>query len=274
MSIFTVSFQLLFLLSHRTHVVLRYAHAHSLCALPQSSMGVTLRWRARSARFVVCLQRCPSLSYVVRILTCDTGRQHSSPFGPCAGRSGQRWRPTSPSKPVGLRAQCDKEGSGSESTGEFVVVATSTRKGKGNGVGKEPVRRSKRARHLPLHDASNGGDTCPEWCHSDSSLPVRMQQARCHRRAISCAGLLACRRLLGLSAHLLVNSLAWRLLVGLSTCWLSGSLACCLAHSLARWLLGLSAAFWLIASLFAHSAALWLVGGIVACRLVARSVAL
>ena len=174
-------------------------------------MGVALQWRVHSARFVVCLQNCPSLSYVVRILTCGTGRQHSLPFGPYASRSGQRWQPASPSKPVSLWAQCDKEGSGSKSTGEFVVVATSTRKRKGNGVGKEPVWRSKRARCLPLHDASNGGDTCPEWCRGDDSLPARMQQACRHGRAISYAGPLARRRLLGLSARLLVDLLAWRL---------------------------------------------------------------
>ncbi|KAA6412953.1 MAG: hypothetical protein FRX49_13752, partial [Trebouxia sp. A1-2] len=47
-----------------------------------------------------------------------------------AGNGGD---PPPPSKPVGLRAQCNKEGSGSESTGEFVVVATTTKKRKGNG---------------------------------------------------------------------------------------------------------------------------------------------
>ena len=65
-----------------------------------------------------------------------------------------------------------------------MVVATTTRKRKGNRVGKEPVRRSKRARRLPLDNASDGGDSCPEWCHSNDSLPARIQQARCCRRAI------------------------------------------------------------------------------------------
>ena len=48
-----------------------------------------------------------------------------------------------PGKPVGLQAQCNKEGSGSESVDELVVVTTS-RKRKGNGVGNLPVQRSKR----------------------------------------------------------------------------------------------------------------------------------
>ena len=112
----------------------------------------------------------PSTFLVVRDLSSAT-----------TGNSGN---PPPPGKPVGLRAQYDKEGSGSELTGEFMVVTTNTRKCKGNGVGKEPVWRSKRARHLPLDDASDGGDTCPKWCRGDNSLPARMQQARCHGRAI------------------------------------------------------------------------------------------
>ncbi|KAA6410371.1 MAG: hypothetical protein FRX48_05792 [Lasallia pustulata] len=87
-------------------------------------------------------------------------------------------------KPVGPRAQCNEEGSGSGSTGEFVVVAITARKRKGNGVGKQPVRRSKRARRPPLDDASDGENSCPEWCRSDDNLPARMQQARCRGRAI------------------------------------------------------------------------------------------
>ena len=104
-------------------------------------------------------------------------------FAPAAV-AGNGGNPLPPGKPIGLQAQCDKEGSGSESVGEFVVVAINTRKGKGNGVGKEPVQRSKRARCLPLDDASNGGDTCPEWCCDNDSLPARMQQACCHGRVI------------------------------------------------------------------------------------------
>ena len=64
------------------------------------------------------------------------------------------------------------------------MVATSTRKKKGNGVEKEPVRCSKRARCLPLDDASNGGDTCPKWYRGNDSLPARMQQAHHCGRAI------------------------------------------------------------------------------------------
>ena len=45
MSIITVSFRLPFLLSCCMYVVLRYARTHSLCALPQSSVGVALQWR-------------------------------------------------------------------------------------------------------------------------------------------------------------------------------------------------------------------------------------
>ena len=66
---------------------------------------------------------------------------------------------------------------------ELVVVAMS-RKNKGNRVGKEPVQRSKRARYLPMDDASDGGDTCPEWCCKNGLLPVHMQQACCHRHVI------------------------------------------------------------------------------------------
>ena len=68
--------------------------------------------------------------------------------------------------------------------GEFVVVAITTRKRKGNGVGEKPVWRSKRARRLPLDDASDGGDSCPEWCCGNDSLPARMQEACCRGRAI------------------------------------------------------------------------------------------
>ena len=50
------------------------------------------------------------------------------------------------------------------------MVATTTRKRKGNGIGKEPVRRSKRARRLLLDDASDGGDSCPEWCRAGGYL--------------------------------------------------------------------------------------------------------
>ena len=85
--------------------------------------------------------------------------------------------PPPPGKPVDLRAQCDEEGSGSESVDELVVVATS-RKRKGNGVGGLPVWRSKRARRLPTEDASDSGDICPEWCYDDGSLLERVQQAR------------------------------------------------------------------------------------------------
>ncbi|SLM34729.1 reverse transcriptase domain protein [Lasallia pustulata] len=46
-----------------------------------------------------------------------------------AGNSGN---PPPPNKPIGLRAQCDEEGAGLESTGEFVVIATTTRKRKRN----------------------------------------------------------------------------------------------------------------------------------------------
>ncbi|KAA6412680.1 MAG: hypothetical protein FRX48_03672 [Lasallia pustulata] len=101
-----------------------------------------------------------------------------------AAAAGNGGDPPPPNKPVSLQAQCDKEGTGSKSTGEFVVVNTTARKRKGNGVGKEPVRRSKRARRLPLDDASNRGDSCPKWCRGDNNLPARMQQARCRGCAI------------------------------------------------------------------------------------------
>ncbi|KAA6406672.1 MAG: hypothetical protein FRX48_09604 [Lasallia pustulata] len=87
-----------------------------------------------------------------------------------AAAAGNGGNPPPPGKPVNLWAQCDKEGAGLELTGEFVVVATTTRKKKGNGAGKEPVRRSKRARRLPLDNASDGGDSCPEWCHASGYL--------------------------------------------------------------------------------------------------------
>ena len=93
---------------------------------------------------------------------------------------GNGGNPPPPNKPVGLRAQCNKEGTGSESTGEFVVVNTTARKRKGDGVGKEPVQRLKRARRLPLDDTSDRGDSCPKWCRDDNSLPAHMRQAhRC-----------------------------------------------------------------------------------------------
>ena len=58
-------------------------------------------------------------------------------------------------KPVDLRAQCDEEGA---------------------------ARRSKRARCLPQGGVSDVGNTCPVWCHDDTSLPARVQQAhRCGR---------------------------------------------------------------------------------------------
>ncbi|KAA6408564.1 MAG: atp-dependent dna helicase pif1 [Lasallia pustulata] len=101
-----------------------------------------------------------------------------------AAAAGNGGDPPLPSKPVGLWAQCNEEGAGSELTGEFVVVDTTTRKRKGNGVRKEPVRRSKRARRLLLDDASDRGDSCPEWCRGNDNLPARMQQARRHGRAI------------------------------------------------------------------------------------------
>ncbi|KAA6418031.1 MAG: hypothetical protein FRX49_12031 [Trebouxia sp. A1-2] len=101
-----------------------------------------------------------------------------------AAAAGNGGDPPPPNKPVGLRAQCDEEGTGSESTGEFVVVDTTARKRKGNGVGKQPVRRSKRARRPPLDDASDGDNSCPEWCRGDDNLPARMQQARRRGRAI------------------------------------------------------------------------------------------
>ena len=65
-----------------------------------------------------------------------------------------------------------------------MVVDTTARKRKGNGVGKEPVWRSKRARRLPLDDTSDGGDSCPEWCRGDNNLPALIQQARHRGRAI------------------------------------------------------------------------------------------
>ena len=59
-------------------------------------------------------------------------------------------------------------------------MVTTSRKRKGNGVGKEPIWRWKRAWRLLLDDACDGGDTCPEWYRDDGSLPARMQQAcRC-----------------------------------------------------------------------------------------------
>ncbi|SLM34731.1 hypothetical protein LPUS_03662 [Lasallia pustulata] len=101
-----------------------------------------------------------------------------------AAAAGNGGDPPPPNKPVGLRAQCDEEGTESESTGEFVVVDTIARKRKGNRVGKQPVRRSKRARHPPLDDASDGENSCPEWCRGNNNLPARMQQARRRGRAI------------------------------------------------------------------------------------------
>ena len=64
------------------------------------------------------------------------------------------------------------------------MVATTARKRKGNGVGKQPVRRSKRARRPPLDDASDADNSCPEWCRGDNNLPARMQQACRRGRAI------------------------------------------------------------------------------------------
>ncbi|KAA6415523.1 MAG: hypothetical protein FRX48_00238 [Lasallia pustulata] len=125
--------------------------------------------------FTVSLQ-FPSLS-VMRTSYCAVNIPRLSDFSSAAA-AGNGGNPPPPGKPVGLRAQCNKEGAGSESMGEFVVVATTTRKKKGNGVGKEPVRRSKRTRHLPLDDASNRGNSCPEWCRGDDNLPACMQQAR------------------------------------------------------------------------------------------------
>ena len=83
------------------------------------------------------------------------------------------------SKPVGLCAQCDEEGSGASlSTGELVVVNTS-RKRWGSRVVQRSVQRLKRARRLPSSDVSDRG-SCPVWCRDDTSLPARVQQGhRC-----------------------------------------------------------------------------------------------
>ena len=94
-----------------------------------------------SARLVVCL-RCRPLRrrpfamssvydvvhpcctlYVVCMLTCNTGNQRCPrllDFAAAAVGNGGDLPLTN--KPIGLRAQCDKEGSGSESVGNFVVV--------------------------------------------------------------------------------------------------------------------------------------------------------
>ncbi|KAA6411806.1 MAG: hypothetical protein FRX48_03956 [Lasallia pustulata] len=94
-----------------------------------------------------------------------------------AAAAGNCGDPPPTKKPIGLRAQCDKEGSGSESGGDFVVVNTSGKR-RGNRVGAHQCRHSKRAQRLLTEDASDSGDVCPEWCCDDESLPAYAQQAR------------------------------------------------------------------------------------------------
>ena len=94
-----------------------------------------------------------------------------------AAAAGNGGNPPPIKKPIGLRAQCDKEGSGSESVDNFVVVDTSGKR-RGNRVGAPPCWRSKRAQRLPTEDASDSGNACPKWCRDDESLPAHAQQAR------------------------------------------------------------------------------------------------
>ena len=100
-----------------------------------------------------------------------------------AAAAGNGGDPPPLNKSIGLRAQCNKEGSGSELVGKFVVVNMSGKR-KGNGVGGPPRQRSKRAQRLPTEDASDSGNTCPKWCYDDKSLPARVEQARCCGRVI------------------------------------------------------------------------------------------
>ncbi|KAA6407924.1 MAG: hypothetical protein FRX48_08275 [Lasallia pustulata] len=87
--------------------------------------------------------------------------------------------------PVGSGAQCDKEGSGAESTGDVVVVAAATGKKKRAGVGRSLVGRpTKRVQGLFVGDTTNKTDSSPEWCRKDDLLPARVQQARRRGRVI------------------------------------------------------------------------------------------
>ena len=48
----------------------------------------------------------------------------------------------------------------------------------------KPARRLKRAQCLPPDGVSDAGNTCPVWCHDNTSLPARVQQAHRHERVI------------------------------------------------------------------------------------------
>ncbi|KAA6411115.1 MAG: hypothetical protein FRX48_05427 [Lasallia pustulata] len=81
---------------------------------------------------------------------------------------------TPPAKPVGSRVPCDKEGSGTESTGEVVVVAAATGKRKRAGVGRSLVGcPTKRVQGLFVGDTTDETDSSPEWCRKDDLLPAR-----------------------------------------------------------------------------------------------------
>ena len=213
-------------------------------------------------------------SYVVRMLTCDTGNQC------CPGLSdfavvavGNGGNPPLANKPIGLRAQCDKEGSGSESVGDFVVVCWL--------VGS--------LAHLAALRLVGGVFACL----SARSLTRRLSGLSAAIWLVCqlghpLGGSLARQRRFGSSAALwlIVGSVArsvapWLVGSALARCWLlrslGGSLACrrhfglSSASSLAWWLSGSSAALWLVVGSVARSVAPWLIGGALAHRRLLRS---
>ena len=191
MSVFTVSPR--FLVSRRTHVVLLYARAHASYALAAILRGGGPAVES-AQRTICCLFATSSPS----IVHCTLANLRYRPLifrvfrtspPPQRAMVVTRLRRASllVSEPSATRRALGRSRQGSS-----WWSPPPPGRGKGTGWEKTPVRCLKRARRLPLDDASDRGDSCPKWCCGDDSLPARMQQAHCRGRAISCAGLLAC----------------------------------------------------------------------------------
>ena len=81
-------------------------------------------------------------------------------------------------KLVGSGVQCDEEGSGTESTGEVVVVAAATGKRKRAGVGRSLVDcLTKRVQGLFIEDTTDKTDSSPAGCREDDLLLAHVRQA-------------------------------------------------------------------------------------------------
>lgn len=85
-----------------------------------------------------------------------------------AAMAGNGGNPPPSGKPIGVRAQCNEEGSGSESVDEFVVVATS-RRGKGTGL-------------VVLHFGAQSGSGIFLW----KTLPIVVMPALSGVATMSC----------------------------------------------------------------------------------------